>query len=105
MERKHGLAQMADRLTEAFKLVVVGEVDDYCAYLPRIQGTYLYHQHPKDETYLVLEGAMAVDHDGVASVTLSAWESLVVKADTRHSSRSEQGALVVRFKARDLFAE
>jgi hypothetical protein len=32
-------------------------------------------------------------------------ESLAVRAGERHRSRSEQGALVLMFKAQDLFAE
>jgi len=105
MVSKLNITQMAGRLTKPFSRVVVGEVDDHCVYLTRIQGVYLYHQHPKDEMYLVLEGTMMVDYDGGDSVTLDKWESLVVKAMERHRSRSEQGALVLMFKAKDLLAE
>jgi mannose-6-phosphate isomerase-like protein (cupin superfamily) len=105
MERKQNIAEAASRLTEPFKHLVVGQVDDYCAYLTRIEGTYLFHQHAKDEMYLVLEGEMAVDYDDDPSVTLGQGESLVVRAGEKHRSRSEQGALVLMFKARDLFAE
>ena len=109
MGNKHSIAEVAARLDNPFKHVVVGQVDDYCAYLVRIEGNYLFHQHPKDEMYLVLEGEMAVDYgpaveDG-ASVTLSKGETLVVHAGDKHRSRSEKGALVLMFKAQDLFAE
>ena len=105
MEQKRSITEVASQLTDPFKHIVVGQVDDYCAYLTRIQGSYLFHQHAKDEMYLVLEGEIGVDYDDGASVTVGQGESLVVRAGERHRSRSEQGALVLMFKARDLFAE
>jgi mannose-6-phosphate isomerase-like protein (cupin superfamily) len=105
MAQKVNIAQVAARLTEPFKHFVVGQVDEYCAYLTRIQGTYLFHQHAKDEMYLVLEGEIGVDYADGTSVTVGQGESLVVRAGEKHRSRSEQGALVLMFKARDLFAE
>ena len=105
MARKVNIAQVAARLTEPFKHFVVGQVDENCAYLTRIQGTYLYHQHVKDEMYLVLEGQIGVDYADGTSVTVGQGESLVVRAGEKHRSRSEQGALVLMFKAKDLFAE
>ena len=56
MEKKQRIIDVASRLTEPFKHIVVGQVDDYCAYLTRIEGTYLFHQHARDEMYLVMEG-------------------------------------------------
>ena len=105
MVRKQNIAQVASRLTEPFRRIVIGDVDDYCAYLTRIEGTYLYHQHIKDEMYLVLQGTMTVEYERGASVTLNEQESLVVRAEENHRTHSEQGALVLMFKARDIFLE
>jgi mannose-6-phosphate isomerase-like protein (cupin superfamily) len=105
VERKQNIREVAARLTEPFRHLIVGQVDDYCAYLTRIEGTYLFHHHPRDEMYLVLEGEIAVDYADGESVTLAEGESLVVRAGEKHRSRSEEGALVLMFKARDLFAE
>ena len=105
MHKKVNVSQVADRLTEPFKHIVVGQVDDYCAYLTRIEGTYLLHQHARDEMYLVMEGEIKVDYDDGTSVTVDQGESLVVRAGEKHRSRSEQGALVLMFKAREMFAE
>ncbi|HEC33957.1 MAG TPA: cupin domain-containing protein [Chloroflexi bacterium] len=105
MERKQNIGEVASRLTEPFKHLVIGQVDDYCAYLTRIEGTYIFHHHPRDEMYLVLEGEIVVDYADGTSVTLGEEESLVVRAGEKHRSRSGKGALVLMFKARDLFAE
>jgi mannose-6-phosphate isomerase-like protein (cupin superfamily) len=105
MREKVNIAQVAARLTGPFKHLVVGQVDDYCAYLTRIEGTYIFHQHARDEMYFVQEGEIGVDYADGTSVTVGQGESLVVRAGEKHRSRSEQGALVLMFKARDLFAE
>ena len=104
-EAKSVLAEVAQHLTEPFAHIIVGQVDDYCAYLTRIEGAYLFHQHAKDEMYLVLEGEIGVDYVDGTSVTVAQGESLVVRAGEKHRSRSERGAVVLMFKARDLFAE
>ena len=104
-EAKSVLAEVAQHLTEPFTHRIVGQVDDYCAYLTRIEGIYLFHQHVKDEMYLVLEGEIGVDYADGTSVTVAQGESLVVRAGEKHRSRSKLGAVVLMFKARDLFAE
>ncbi len=105
MGRKISIAEVASRLERPFKHLVIGQVDDYCAYLTRIEGIYIFHHHARDEMYLVLEGEIGVDYADGESVTLGQGESLVVRAGEKHRSRSEDGALVLMFKARDLFAE
>jgi mannose-6-phosphate isomerase-like protein (cupin superfamily) len=109
MEKKQSISAVAARLESPFKHLVIGQVDDYSVYVVRIEGNYLFHQHPKDEMYMVLEGEMAIDYglasEGGTSITLEAGETLVVHAGERHRSRSKKGALVLMFKARDLFAE
>ena len=104
-ETKRILAEIAQGLTEPFTHIVVGQVDDYCVYLTRIEGTYLFHQHARDEMYFVLEGEIFIDYYDGPSVPVRQGESLVVKAGERHRSRAEEEALVLLFKAAHLFAE
>jgi len=105
VERKENIRKVASQLTQPFKHLIIGRVDDYCAYLTRIEGTYIFHHHPRDEMYLVLEGEITVDYEDGTSVQVGEGESLVVQAGVKHRSRSEKGALVLMFKARDLFAK
>ena len=105
MEQKKSIAEIADRLEGPFKHLVLGRVDEYCAYLVRIEGNYLFHRHEKDEMYLVLEGEMDVEYPDGTSVALGPQEAVTVQAGVKHRSRSDEGALVLMFKARDLFAE
>jgi mannose-6-phosphate isomerase-like protein (cupin superfamily) len=104
-QKIQSIAEAASRLTESFTHTVIGQVDDYCAYLSRFQGSYRFHEHAKDEMYLVMEGEACIDYPDGQSVSVQEGESLVVKAGEVHRSRSEKGALVLMFKARDLFAE
>jgi mannose-6-phosphate isomerase-like protein (cupin superfamily) len=104
-ESKRVIEELAKGIRDPFKHIVLGQVDDYCAYLTRIEGAYLYHQHSKDEMYLVLDGELGLDYDDGTSITVNQGESLVVRAGEKHRSRSEQGALVLIFKSRAMFAE
>ena len=105
MQPKQSISHISSRLKEPFQHLILGCVDDYCAYLTRMEGAYLYHQHPKDEMYLVLEGEIVIEYADGPAVVLGPGESLVVRAGERHRSRSDSGALVLMFKARDMFAQ
>ena len=100
MEEKQNIDELVAQATEPFRRKVVGQVDDYCAFIVRIEGAYLFHQHPKDELYLVLEGELALDYADGASVTLKKGDSVVARAGQRHRSRSDEGATVLIFKDR-----
>jgi len=104
-QKIQSIAEAASRLTQPFTHTVIGRVDEYCAYLSRFQGSYRFHEHSKDEMYLVLEGEICIEYPDGQCVTLREGESIVVKAGETHRSRSEEESLVLMFKARDLFAE
>jgi mannose-6-phosphate isomerase-like protein (cupin superfamily) len=105
MAEKQNIATLAATLSRPFVHVVVGQVDDYCAYLTRFQGTYKFHAHDRDEMYMVLEGEIYIEYEDGRRVGLRPQESLVVKAGEVHRSGTEREALVLMFKASDLFAE
>jgi mannose-6-phosphate isomerase-like protein (cupin superfamily) len=104
-ERKASIVQAAELLTQPFTHTVLGQVDDYCAYLSRFLGTYRFHEHAKDEMYMVLEGEIFIEYYNGPSVPVRQGEALVVKAGERHRSRAKEDALVLMFKAAHLFAE
>lgn len=104
-ERKASIAEAAEMLTQPFTHTLLGQVDDYCAYLSRFDGTWKFHDHAKDELYVVLEGEIFIDYYDGPSVPVREGETLVVKAGERHRSRADEDALVLMFKAARLFAE
>lgn len=104
-ERKTTIDEVAERLVQPFTHSVLGQVDDYCAYLSRFDGAWRFHEHAQDEMYIILEGEVFIDYYDGPSVPLRQGETLVVKAGERHRSRAEEEALVLMFKAAHLFAE
>jgi mannose-6-phosphate isomerase-like protein (cupin superfamily) len=104
-ERKTAIAEAAELLAQPFTHTVLGQVDSYCAYLSRFQGTYKFHEHEKDEMYVVWEGEIFIDYFDGPSVPVRQGEVLVVRAGERHRSRAERESLVLMFKAAHLFAE
>jgi mannose-6-phosphate isomerase-like protein (cupin superfamily) len=104
-EKVRPIATAAARLTDPFTHTAVGQVDDHCAYLSRFKGAYRFHQHARDEMYYVIEGEIYIDYLGSESVRLGPGDTLVVKAYETHRSRADDNALVLLFKAKDLFAE
>lgn len=104
-ERKVSIVEASSSLTRPFTHTVLGQVDDYCAYLSVFDGAWKCHEHTKDEMYIVLEGEILIDYDDGPSVPVRQGEALVVRAGERHRSRAKREALVLMFKAADLFAE
>jgi mannose-6-phosphate isomerase-like protein (cupin superfamily) len=104
-ERKTSISEAAELLVQPFTHSVLGQVDDYCAYLSRFQGTWKFHEHAKDEMYVVLEGEIFVDYYDGPSIPVRQGEVLVVRAGERHRSRADEDSLVLMFKAAYLFAE
>ena len=101
MQHKHNMAEMATQLTKPYQMLVVEQVDDYSAILTRVEGSYIFHQHPRDEMYLVLEGEIVMDYPDGGSITLKQGESIVAQSGEKHRSRSADGALVLIFRHKD----
>jgi len=101
MQHKHNMAEMATQLTKPFQSIAIEQVDDYSAILTRVEGSYIFHQHPRDEMYLVLEGEIMMDYPDGSSITLKQGESIVAQSGEKHRSRSDDGALVLIFRHRD----
>ncbi|HDN80741.1 MAG TPA: cupin domain-containing protein [Chloroflexi bacterium] len=97
--------EVALTLKQPFTRSILADVDNYRAYLSRFEGTYVYHKHPKDELYMVLEGEIFIDFPDGTSVQLKEGDIWVAKAHQVHRSRSEKGSLVLMFKAKGLPSE
>jgi mannose-6-phosphate isomerase-like protein (cupin superfamily) len=104
-EQKISIAEAAGKLSKPFTHIVLGQVDNYCAYLSRFEGSYKFHEHAQDEMYVVQEGEIFIDYYDGPSVPVRQGETLVVRAGERHRSRAENDSLVLLFKAAHLFAE
>lgn len=74
------LAQFSDHWAPR----VIAEMNDYQFKVAKIQGEFIWHDHPDtDETFLVVEGEMAIEFkDG--RVELAAGEMFVVPKGVEH---------------------
>ncbi|MEX0758114.1 MAG: cupin domain-containing protein [Tistlia sp.] len=83
------LADKFERLTEQWSPRVVAEMNDYQFKVVRVQGDFVWHDHPEtDETFLVLEGELRIDfRDG--AVRLRAGELFVVPKGVEHKPCAE----------------
>jgi len=98
------LDELAAVLTEPYLHLEVGQVNDHAVYLVRFRGDYIFHRHTQDEMYLVLEGEAKIQFPHQPPLVLKKNESTVVRAYTTHSPGSDQGALVLMFKPKEMFA-
>ena len=78
------LAEKLGRIPDLWQPRVVAEMNDYQFKLVRIEGDFIWHDHPEtDETFIVLDGTLRIDfRDG--SVTIGAGEMFVVPKGIEH---------------------
>lgn len=91
-------AEKFDCFSEQWSPKVVAEMNDYQVKLVRLEGEFVWHDHrDTDETFIVLEGKLAIDfHDG--TVELVAGEMLVVPKGVPHRPRAPAEAKVLLFE-------
>ncbi len=104
MASKTNIEELAAVLTSAYTHLELGQVNDHAAYLLRFKGEFPFHRHTKDELYIVLEGEFTLRFKNAPALTIKKGESTVVRAYTTHSPFSEEGALVVMIKPKEMFA-
>lgn len=104
MSNKTSIDELAALMTKPFAHLELGQINDHAAYVSRIIGEFPLHRHTQDEMYLVLEGEMTIHFKGNPELVLSRGESTVVRAFTTHGLKSEEGALVLLIKPKEMFA-
>jgi len=88
--RSINLAEKLQRIPDHWQPRVVAEMNDYQFKLVRIQGDFIWHDHPEtDETFIVLEGNLRIDfRDG--SVHIGPGEMFVVPKGVEHKPFAEK---------------
>jgi mannose-6-phosphate isomerase-like protein (cupin superfamily) len=95
--------ELAALLTEPYTHLEVGQVNDHAVYVVRFKGSYPSHRHTRDEMYLVLQGEIKIEFLNRPTLVLKESESTVVRAYTTHSPSSDEGALVLMIKPKEMF--
>jgi mannose-6-phosphate isomerase-like protein (cupin superfamily) len=104
MSSKTSIDELAAVLTEPYAHLELGQINDHAVYVVRFKGDYVFHRHTRDEMYLVLDGEAKIQFPNQPPLVLKKNESTVVRAFTTHGSGSDQGALVLMFKPKEMFA-
>lgn len=84
------LAQKLDAISYQWQPRVVAELNDYQFKVVRIEGDFVWHDHPEtDEAFIVLDGELRIDfRDG--SVLLKSGEMFVVPKGVEHKPFAEK---------------
>jgi len=100
---KTTIDELASVLTEPYKHLELGQVNDHAAYVIRFIGEFPLHRHTQDELYLVLEGEIRLEFVNLPPITLKKNESTVIRAYTTHKCIATN-ALVLLIKPKEMFA-
>ncbi|HNT23010.1 MAG TPA: cupin domain-containing protein [Anaerolineales bacterium] len=95
--------ELANLLTVPFMHLEVGQVNDHAAYLLQFKGESHWHRHTQDEMYIVLEGEVQIEFHNQPTAVLKKHDTVVVRAYTTHNPKSQNGALVLMFKPKEMF--
>ena len=97
---KVNLAEKFSRFSEQWSPKVVGAVDDYEIKLVKVEGEFVWHDHPdEDEMFLVVEGDLTIklrDRD----IRLGAGEFFVVPKGLEHKPVAERECKVLLLERR-----
>jgi mannose-6-phosphate isomerase-like protein (cupin superfamily) len=88
--RSINLAEKLERIPDFWQQRVIAEMNDYQFKLVRIEGDFIWHDHPEtDEAFFVIEGELRIDfRDG--SVTIGPGEMFVVPKGVEHKPFAEK---------------
>jgi mannose-6-phosphate isomerase-like protein (cupin superfamily) len=79
---------------------VIAEMNDYQFKLAKLQGEFVWHDHPDtDEAFIVVHGEMEIGFRD-ATVTLRAGEMYVVPRGVEHITRAEEECHVLIIEPR-----
>lgn len=82
-------SEKLEMIAELWQPRVVAEMNDYQFKLVRIEGDFIWHDHPEsDETFIVLDGVLRIDFRGGA-VRLGPGEMFVVPRGVEHKPFAE----------------
>lgn len=99
-EQAINLREKVAMIGEQWSPRVSAEMNDYPFKLVRIQGEFIWHDHPDtDDTFLVVEGRLRIDFEDGA-VELGAGDLYVVPKGHRHKPSAREEAKVLLIKPR-----
>lgn len=87
-----GLDAIADRITEPWMPVDVARLNDSMLRMARLEGSFPWHHHDKDEAFLCWRGEFRIEQEGSGPVHLGPGELYVVRRGVRHRPVADAGS-------------
>ena len=98
--KKINLEDKLSKFSEHWSPKVIAEMNDYQFKLVRIEGEFVWHDHPDtDEAFIVIEGTMQIEFED-RTIELSEGEMLVVPKGVRHKPYAEEECKVMLVEPR-----
>ena len=89
------LKQKLGKFSDHWSPKVIAELNDYQFKLVKIQGEFVWHNHPDtDEVFIVIEGTMNIEFEN-ETVRLTEGEMLVVPKGVEHKPYAEKECKVM----------
>ena len=98
--KKINLEDKLSKFSEHWSPKVIAEMNDYQFKLVRIEGEFVWHDHPDtDEVFIVIEGTMKIEFED-RTIELNEGEMLVVPKGVRHKPYAEEECKVMLVEPR-----
>ena len=98
--KKINLEDKLSKFSEHWSPKVIAEMNDYQFKLVRIEGEFVWHDHPDtDEVFIVIEGTMQIEFED-QTIELREGEMLVVPKGVRHKPYAEAECKVMLVEPR-----
>lgn len=104
MANKTNISELSGLLTQPYAHLELGQVDDHAVYVLLAKGRFPLHRHTQDEMYMVMEGTLTISFHNAPDLVLEKGDTTVVRAYTTHSPSSDEGAIVVMVKPKEMIA-
>ena len=94
------LKDKLDKFSDHWSPKVIAELNDYQFKLVKIQGEFVWHDHPDtDEVFIVIEGSMNIEFEN-ETVQLNEGEMLVVPKGVEHKPYADSECKVMLVEPR-----
>ena len=94
------LKEKLSKFSDHWSPKVIAELNDYQFKLVKIQGEFVWHNHPDtDEVFIVIEGTMNIEFEN-ETVRLTEGEMLVVPKGVEHKPYAEKECKVMLVEPR-----
>ena len=98
--KKINLEDKLSKFSEHWSPKVIAEMNDYQFKLVKIEGEFVWHDHPDtDEVLIVIEGTMQIEFED-RTIELNEGEMLVVPKGVRHKPYAEEECKVMLVEPR-----